>query len=131
LGGGVGDGLAGGGVDGVGAAVPAGAGLALGVEQGALGAPGEHGVAAGDVAVVVHDGFGHGAVAAGADVPLQVADPQHEFGQRGGAGVDFEAEKLLRGDGFAFERELFWVSPRAASWLSTSPSRRLRCSRVT
>ncbi len=101
LGGGVGDGLAGGGVDGVGAAVPAGAGLALGVEQGALGAPGEHSVAADDVAVVVHDGFGHGAVAAGADVPLQVADPQHEFGQRGGAGVDFEAEKLLRGDGFA------------------------------
>ncbi len=53
----------------------------------------------------MHDGFGHGAVAAGADVPLQVADPQHEFGQRSGAGVDFEAEKLLRGDGFAFERE--------------------------
>ena len=41
----------------------------------------------------------------GAEVPLQVADPQHHFGDPGGAGVDLEAEKLVRVDGDAFELE--------------------------
>ena len=35
-------------------------------------------------------------------MPLQVADPQHEFGDGGGARVEFEAEELVRVDGEAF-----------------------------
>ncbi len=34
-------------------------------------------------------------------MPLQIAYPQHHFGNAGGAGVDFEAEKLVRVDGDA------------------------------
>ena len=33
---------------------------------------------------------------------MQVADPQHQFGDRGGARVEFEAEELVRVDGEAF-----------------------------
>ncbi len=42
------------------------------------------------------------AAAVGAEVPLQVADPEHEFGDGGGARVEFEAEELVRVDGETF-----------------------------
>jgi hypothetical protein len=44
--------------------------------------------------------------AAGAEVPLQIADPQHQFGHGGGARVDFQPEKLVRVDAqtFGFQR---------------------------
>jgi hypothetical protein len=44
-------------------------------------------------------------VAVGAEVPLQVADPQHHFGDGGGSGVDFDAEELVRVDGVALHFE--------------------------
>ena len=90
-----------------GGAVPAAEQLAVGLVVGQfLRIPGQHGVAAFDVAVVVHHGFGHGLVAAAADVPLQVADPQHQLGQGGGARVQLDAQKLLQRDGFAFKAQL-------------------------
>jgi hypothetical protein len=88
------------------AAVPAAEQLAGVVVGQLLRVPGQHGVAAFDVAVVVHHGLGHGGVAAGADVPLQVANPQHQLGQGGGAFVQLDAAQLLQGDGFAFKAEL-------------------------
>ena len=63
---------------------------------------GEHGVAAFDVLEIAQDRAGRQAGAAGAEVPLQVADPEHEFGDGGGARVEFEAEELVRVDGEAF-----------------------------
>jgi hypothetical protein len=51
-------------------------------------------------------GLGGRPAAAGAEVPLQVADPQHEFGDGGGARIDFEAEELVRVDREAFGFEL-------------------------
>ena len=89
-----------------GAAVPAAEQLARVVVGEFLRVPGQHGVAAFDVAVVVHHGLGHGGVATGADVPLQVANPQHQLGQGGGAFVQLDAAQLLQGDGFAFKAEL-------------------------
>ena len=38
-----------------------------------------------------------------AEVPLQIADPQHQFGDGGGARVDLDAEELVRIDGVAAE----------------------------
>ena len=46
-------------------------------------------------------GCGGRTLAAGAEVPLQVADPEDELGDGGGAGVDFDAEELVRVDGGA------------------------------
>ena len=91
--------LAGGGVGFGGDAVPAQHRAAGGVGQRLQAVVGEHGVAVFDVAVVVHHGFGHAAVAKGADVPLQKANPQHQLGQGGGAFVEFDAAQLLQGDG--------------------------------
>jgi hypothetical protein len=62
---------------------------------------------------------------------LQVADPQHQFGDGGGARVEFEAEELVRVDGEAFGFEQAWPWPMSCNWLSTSPSRRFMCSSVT
>jgi hypothetical protein len=45
--------------------------------------------------------LGHAGVAEGADVPLQVADPQHQLGQRRGALVDLDAAQLLQRHRFA------------------------------
>ena len=39
-----------------------------------------------------------------AEMPLQIADPQHQLGDGGGAGVDLDAEELARIDGMSFER---------------------------
>ena len=44
-------------------------------------------------------------MAVGAEVPLQVADPQDHFGDGGGAGVDFQAQKLVGVDGVALHFE--------------------------
>ncbi|MNT93454.1 hypothetical protein D3C72_2349340 [compost metagenome] len=54
----------------------------------------------------MHHGLGHGGVATGANVPLQIPNPQHQFGQGGGAFVQFDPAQLLQGDGFAFKAEL-------------------------
>jgi hypothetical protein len=45
-------------------------------------------------------------------VPLQEANPQHQLGQRGGAGVDFDAPQLLQGDGFLAVHEALCVAQR-------------------
>ena len=87
------------------AAVPAGEGLAGFVGGEGDGVGGEHGVAAFDVFEVAQDGAGRQAAALGAEVPLQVADPEDHFGDGGGARVDFEAEELVRVDGEAFDFE--------------------------
>ncbi len=50
-------------------------------------------------------GLGGRPLPLGAEVPLQVADPEHQFGDGGGARVDFEAEELVRVDGEAFDFE--------------------------
>ena len=89
-----------------GGAVPAGQRLAIGIQRGLAAVPGEDGVAAFDVAVVVHHGLGHAGVAPAADVPLQVANPQHQFCQGGGTFVDLYAAQLLQGHGFAFKTQL-------------------------
>ena len=91
--------LAGGGVGFGGDAVPAQHRVAGGVGQRLQAVVGQHGVAVLDVAVVVHHGLGHAAVAKGADVPLQKANPQHQLGQSGGAFVEFNAAQLPQGDG--------------------------------
>jgi hypothetical protein len=56
----------------------------------------DQGVAVLDVAEVAQHRFGRVHRAVGAEVPLQVANPQHEFRDGGGAGIDFEAEELVR-----------------------------------
>ncbi len=128
----VGHGLAGDGVRFERGAIPAGEQLAGLVVRGLLRIPGEHGVAAFDVAVVVHHGFSHALVAPGADLPLQVADPQHELGQGGGAFVDLDAEQLLEGDGFAPQiKRVLRVAQVVELVEYFSPSRRFRCSSVT
>ncbi len=104
--------LASDGVGFVGAAIPAAQELARVVVGKFLRIPGQHGIAAFDVAVVVYHGRGHGGVAPGADVPLQVANPQHQFGQGGGAFVQLDAAQLLQGDGFAFKAELVLRAPQ-------------------
>ena len=86
-------------------AVPAGDDLAA-VVGGQFGAViGQHGVAVFDVAVVVHHGLGHAGQAARAHMPLQPADPQHQLGQGGGAGVEFDAAQLLQRDGLALQAQ--------------------------
>jgi hypothetical protein len=105
LGGFVGHEFAGDGVGFGAAAVPAGEGLAGFVGGEGDGVGGEHGVAAFDVLEVAQDGAGRQAAALGAEVPLQVADPEDHFGDGGGARVDFEAEELVRVNGEAFDFE--------------------------
>ena len=53
----------------------------------------------------MHHGFCHGGVALGADVPLQKAYPQHQFGHGGSARVQFDAAQLLNGHGFTFKAQ--------------------------
>gem|GEM_PF-2992592 len=72
---------------------------------------GQHGVAAFDVAEVLEDRLRRQAAAAGAEVPLQVADPEHQFGDGGGARVEFEAEELVRVDGQTFGFEALLAAP--------------------
>ena len=61
----------------------------------------EHGVTAFDIFEVAQNRAGRQAGAAGAEMPLQVADPEDEFGDGGGTRVEFEAEELMRVDGEA------------------------------
>ena len=76
-------------------AVPAGNGLAVIVTCKFFFVVGENGVTVLDVVELFEDGFlGHG-VAVGAEVPLEVADPEDEVGDGGGAGVDFNAAELV------------------------------------
>ena len=64
--------------------------------------PGEHGVAADDVAEGAQDRRLREA-AARAEVLLEVADPEDELGDRGGARVQLDAEELVRVDRMARE----------------------------
>ena len=88
-------------------AVPAGEQLARAVGAIVVGQLGlvalQHGVAVLDVAVVMYHRLGHGLVATGANVPLQITNPQHQLGQRHGALVQLNAQQLLWRDGFAFQ----------------------------
>ncbi len=62
----------------------------------------DQGVAVLDVVEVAQDGVRQvGEALVDAVVPLQVADPQHHFGDGGGARVDLKAQKLVRVHGDA------------------------------
>ena len=66
----------------------------------------EERVAVLDLSVAFEDGFGQRkAVAVGASVPLEVADPEHEVGHAGGARALFDAEHLVGRDGGSLEFE--------------------------
>ena len=101
----VGHGFAGDRVAHGGDAVPAGDGAAFGVGARGGGVPGEDGVAVLDVVEVAQDRLGGGGLPVGAEVPLQVADPEHQLGDGGGPGVELDAEELVRVDGVAGEAE--------------------------
>ena len=58
-----------------------------------------------DVLEALEHGLGRHDPAAGPKVPLQVADPEHDFRDGGGAGVDLEPEELVRVDGVAVQLE--------------------------
>lgn len=73
------------------AAVPAGDGLAELVSDDLGAVVGEHGVPALDVVEVFQHRLRRGHMAAGAEMPLQMADPQHHLGDGGGTRVDFDA----------------------------------------
>ncbi len=62
--------------------VPLGNRIAVFVDGGDLLRPGHEGVAVFDVVEVADDGNRRLGVAAGAEVPLQVADPEDEIGDR-------------------------------------------------
>jgi len=66
-------------------------------------------------------------VAAGAEMPLQVADPQHQVGDRRGSRVDFDAQKLVRVDR---QQHLLAVA-KSRSAFRTSPSSRFISSSET
>ena len=87
-------------------AVPATQQLAVGTIGGDKRVPGQHRIAALDVAVIVHHRLGHRRVALRANVPLQKANPQHQLRQRSGALIDFNAAQLLQRDGFALKTQL-------------------------
>jgi hypothetical protein len=91
----VGDVAAGDGMGLGGATVPAGEGLAVGAGEGFDAVAVEQGVAVLDVVEVADDGLGGMDGAAVAEVPLEGADPEDEFGDGGGAGVDLDAEELV------------------------------------
>ncbi len=56
----------------------------------------QHGVAALDVFEIFQHRLGGHRLAARAEMPLQVTNPQHQLGNGRGARIDFEAEKLVR-----------------------------------
>jgi hypothetical protein len=90
------------------AAIPAADGDAVVIQHEVNAIKGEHGIRAFDVVKVLENRAGRQAAALGAEVPLQVADPQHQLGNRGGARVELQAEELVRVDGqaFGFEQRL-------------------------
>ena len=67
----------------------------------------EDGIAALDVFERAQNRFGRRAFAVQPEMPLQVANPQNQFRDGGGAGIDFQAKKLVRvncvGGKFKFE----------------------------
>ncbi|HBJ87560.1 MAG TPA: hypothetical protein DDZ88_27630, partial [Verrucomicrobiales bacterium] len=67
---------------------------------------GQHSVAALDVLEGAQDRLGRGALAVDFEVPLQVADPQHEFGDGGGTRIELDAEKLVGIDGVGLQLQL-------------------------
>lgn len=81
-------------------AVPAGDGAAMLVAQHVRFVIGDDGILFADIGEVLQHRLRRHGAAAGAEMPLQVADPQDQFGDGDGARVDFEAEKLVRIDGF-------------------------------
>jgi hypothetical protein len=91
----IGDLFAGGGVFLFGGAVPLNNGVAVFVFGGDSLLPGNQCVGFYDVVEVADDGDGGLGVTAGAEVPLEVADPEDEVGDDGGAGVEFEAKELV------------------------------------
>ena len=63
----------------------------------------QHRVAALDVVELLDHRLRRQHVATGAEMPLQITDPQHHVGDGGGAGIDLDAEELVRIDGEAGE----------------------------
>ena len=87
------------GVHGGGDTIPLGERVALTIERGDLRRMGHERVAVPDVVKVADDREGDLLRRAGAEMPLEVADPEDEIGDDGGARVQFEAEELVGVDG--------------------------------
>ncbi len=66
--------------------------------------PSEHCIAALDIVEGAEDGLGR-VFAGGAIVNLQIADPEHQFGDGGSAGIDLDAQELVWIDGVAGQRQ--------------------------
>src|SRR5271157_2595250 len=88
--------------------VPARHGLALSIQNRLFAVEVQNGVPAFDVMEGLDDRLSGHSRSEGAEVPLEVADPQHKLGDGGGAGVDLDAEELVRVNGVAgsFENRL-------------------------
>ena len=86
-------------------AVPACERHAVLVAQQFLLVPGQDRVLFFDRAIGVEDRLGNLVGLDGAQLPLEVADPQHEIGDGDGAGVDLQAVELARADRLALHRE--------------------------
>ena len=129
---GIGDFLAGDRVQLHGEAVPAAERLAVLVPQQFLLVESQDRVLLPDRAVGLQHRLGDAPGGYGAELPLQIADPQHEVGDGDGAGVDFETVELARADGLSLHDEtrrvLAQVPPSASS---TSPSSRFISSSET
>ena len=63
--------------------------------------PGEHGIAHLDCLEITENRLRRNAATC-AKMPLQITDPEHQFGNGGRAGIDFKSQKLVRVDGFEF-----------------------------
>jgi len=88
--------------------IPLGHGVALLIEQRYLFLPREKCVRFNDVVKVADDGDGRLGIAARAEVPLQVANPENEIGNDRCAWIKFETQELVRvhGEAGVFERLL-------------------------
>src|SRR5688500_10966879 len=81
-------------------AIPGSAGVALLVHSGFHVVIGKESVAVFDVVEALNDGFRRERGGSpGAEVPLQVTDPEDEVGDGGGAGIHLESLELVRIDG--------------------------------
>ncbi len=80
----------------------------MGIQNRLLAVVLENGVPAFDVVEGLDDRLSGHSRSEGAEVPLKVTDPQDELGDGGGAGVDLDAEELVRVNGVAgsFENRL-------------------------
>ena len=67
----------------------------------------------------------------GAEMPLQIADPEDQFGDGDGAGVDFQAEELVGVYGEAAAFEEFLGLAELAELVAASPSSFFMRSMVT